>query len=674
MKKLTPYKPRILLSPDTDKVFLFNSSCFREKSASIIKVINNKYNNVSYKEIFEEYCSLFWTDMISVDAVSTKFYDLKKIFDVCTIDRSWIFIDNIDIYNTNSKDNINNLIFFSKFIQTIQQEVILNDIKFNDGEKMFCIMGCLNVDNEIKTKCEDLKGSSRILNFIKPDIEFYIKASYKLYNNKEMKDIGYKKNLEALMKYEQIIRNKLNGFYFDYDFYNEYINYLVNNLNNSSNEKEKDDIIEKNYEEIFNNFLKYYSDKFLSTPYNTKNNLNENIFINYFTEKNVLYNKEIIDLYKYLYFYANEKIIKRNIILKGYGRHYILNNFKNFFFEKNAKNFEENQNINIIIETNVKDSPDDNNKKNNKKEKNDDITKIFEIPFPKNKKLLKIFLDNFNQRLKKLNCITPDEFKLTLLEYIHKIIKANANNVIYYKLVCDFNTWLNEFINYIESKKKSINNIQIFNIIIESLILTLSHEKGLIKSITEIANEVISLQISKQLIQAINKNSFFYYDIISMNYKSFSIYLEYINALKNYLQNIISKNKSLYFIISEHFGNKNKNDLAFIYRLNDSYIITDDIKSQYFSDKSKTENKLKIFIGYNDSFDKEKYDKIYSLEKIKEFTKKIENNFILNKFLYLLSFYDLGNLSIHEIIFIYNSLNKIPKKITILNLFKILLK
>ena len=192
--------------------------------------------------------------------------------------------------------------------------------------------------------------------------------------------------------------------------------------------------------------------------------------------------------------------------------------------------------------------------------------------------------------------------------------------------------------------------------------MTLSHEKGLIKTITEIANEVISPQISKQLIQAINKNSFFYYDIISMNYKSFSIYLEYINALKNYLQNIISKNKSLYFIISEHFGNKNKNDLAFIYRLNDSYIITDDIKSQYFSDKSKTENKLKIFIGYNDSFDKEKYDKIYSLEKIKEFTKKIENNFILNKFLYLLSFYDLGNLSIHEIIFIYNSLNKNSKE------------
>lgn len=150
MKQLIPYNSRLLLSPDTDKVFLFNSSCFREKSASIIKVINNKYNNISYKEIFEEYCSLFWTNMISVDAAITPNYELKRIFDVCTIDRSWIFIDNLDLYNINSTDNINNLIYFSKFIQTIQQEVILNDIKFNDGEKMFCIMGCLNVDEDIK--------------------------------------------------------------------------------------------------------------------------------------------------------------------------------------------------------------------------------------------------------------------------------------------------------------------------------------------------------------------------------------------------------------------------------------------------------------------------------------------------------------------------------------------
>ena len=671
MKKLNPYKSRILLSPDTDKVFLFNSSCFREKSASIIKVINNKYNNVSYKEIFEEYCSLFWTDMITVETTETNFHEMKKIFDVCTIDRSWIFIDNIDIYNVNSKDNINNLIFFSKFIQTIQQEVILNDIKFNDGEKMFCIMGCLNVDLDIKKKCEYLKGSSRILNFIKPDIEFYIKTSYKLFNNKDMNDSGYKKNLETLMKYEQIIRNKLNGFYFDYEFYNEYINYLINNLYNDNNKdnknknNEKDDIIDKNYEDIFLNFLKFYSDKFLSTPYNSKNTINENIFINYFNENDIIYSKEILDLYRYLYFYSNEKIIKRNIILKGYGRHFIINNFKKFYFQQKNKNFEDNKNINIIYDTEGSNNNLVYKNNNNINNNNDDISKIFEIPFPKNKKLLNLFMDNFYTKIKKLNCIITDEFKLTLLEYIHKIIKENSNNVIYYKLVCDFNFWLNEFINCIESKKKVITNINIFNIITESLILTLIHEKNLMKNILESANDMISAQISKQLVQIVSKNVYFYYDINIMNYKVYNDYFEYIINMKNYLSLIFPKN-ILYFIISEHFGNNLKNNLNFIYdsdNENEKFVITDNIKEQYNKREENINNNImKIFIGYNDTFDEKKYEKIYSNVKIKEFLNKVDNK-IINKFLYLLSFFDINNLSIHEIIFLYNTLNKNSKEV-----------
>ena len=662
MKQLVPYKSRLLLSPDTDKVFLFNSSCFREKSASIIKVINNKYNNVSYKEIFEEYCSLFWTNMISVDATTTPNFELKRIFDVCTIDRSWIFIDNLDLYNTNSNDNINNLIYFSKFIQTIQQEVILNDIKFNDGEKMFCIMGCLNVDDDIKKKCEYLKGSSRLLNFIKPDIDFYIRTTFKLYNNQEIKNINLKKNIDSLLKYEQIIRNKLNGFYFDYDFYNEYINYLVDALpKNNFYEKDKKDNIEINYEDLFTNFLKYYSDKFLSSPNNTQTSINENIFINYFNEKNIIYNKEIIELFKYLYFYANEKLIKRNIILRGYGRHFIIDNFKSFYQAQTNKNFEDNKNLSIIY---------DNEDEANANKKSDDISKIFDLPSPKNKKLLKIYLDNFNQRLKRLNYTIPDELKLTSLEYIHKVLKANSNNVVYYKLVCYFNNWLTKFLNYIETKKKAINNNYIFNIITECLLLTLGHEKGRIKLIIEIANEVISSQISKQLIQITNKYSYFYYDLNSNNYKTFNNYIDYIKSIKNYLQALLPKTK-LEYVISEHFGNniKNpKNDLSFIYD-NEKYIITDDVKSQYIKlikdnkyNENNTNDTLKVFIGYNDMFDDHKYQSLYSNEKIKEFISKIDKKNI-NKFLYLLSFFDINNLSIHEIIFIYNSINKNSKEV-----------
>ena len=66
---------------------------------------------------------------------------------------------------------------------------------------MFCIMGCLNVDEDIKKKCEYLKGSSRLLNFIKPDIDFYIRTSYKLFTNQEIKGIKVKKNIDSLLKY-----------------------------------------------------------------------------------------------------------------------------------------------------------------------------------------------------------------------------------------------------------------------------------------------------------------------------------------------------------------------------------------------------------------------------------------------------------------------------------------
>ena len=668
MKQLIPYNSRILLSPDTDKVFLFNSSCFREKSASIIKVINNKYNNISYKEIFEEYCSLFWTNMISVDANIIQNYELKRVFDVCTIDRSWIFIDNLDLYNTNSTDNINNLIYFSKFIQTIQQEVILNDIKFNDGEKMFCIMGCLNVDDDIKKKCEYLKGSSRLLNFIKPDIDFYMRTTFKLYKNQEIQNINLKKNIESLLKYEQIIRNKLNGFYFDYDFYNEYINYLVdilpkNNFYNDNNKdnKDKNGKNEKDYEELFSNFLKYYSDKFLSTPNNTQSSINENMFINYFNDKNIIYNKEIIELFKYLYFYANEKLIKRNVILKGYGRHFIIDNFKLFYQSQTTKNFDENQNLNIIYYN-------DKDNELNHINKNDEISKIFDLSSPKNKKLLKLYMDNINQRLKKLNYILPDELKLTILEYIHKVIKANSNNVIYYKLVYSFNNWITKFLNYLEIKKKIINNINLFNIITECLLLSLAHEKGKIKSIIEISNEVMPSQITKQLLQITNKNLYFYYDINNMSYKTFNSYLDYIKNLKNYLQQLLPKVK-LEFIVSEHFGNNinhSKNDLSFIYD-NEKYIITDDIKSQYIkNNNNKNENNnndnLKIFIGYNDMFEDHKFLSLLSNDKIKEILNKLDKK-ITNKFLYVLSFFDIKNLSIQEIIFIYNSINRNSKEV-----------
>ena len=112
----------------------------------------------------------------------------------------------------------------------------------------------------------------------------------------------------------------------------------------------------------------------------------------------------------------------------------------------------------------------------------------------------------------------------------------------------------------------------------------MSHEKGTIKSILEISNDVISSQVSKQLVQITNKHLFFYYDINSMNYKTYNNYLDYVKNLRNYLQILFPKIK-LEFIISEHFGNNinnSNNDLLFIYD-NEKYILI----IKYFLSKKK---------------------------------------------------------------------------------------
>ena len=79
--QLNPFHYRILLTPDTDKIFLFNSSYFREKSTSIIKVYY-RYNNNSYKENFEEFTNLFWTNIIEINYITSIFTFMKNIFDI----------------------------------------------------------------------------------------------------------------------------------------------------------------------------------------------------------------------------------------------------------------------------------------------------------------------------------------------------------------------------------------------------------------------------------------------------------------------------------------------------------------------------------------------------------------------------------------------------------------
>ena len=253
--------------------------------------------------------------MIEINSITSNFNEIKNIFDICTVVKSWIYMDNLDYLNKNSNTNINNLVYLSKFMQTVQQEVILNDIKYNDGEKMFCLMSCIEIDNDVKLKEEYLKGSSRILNFVKPDINYYLLQCIKLinnFNNNNKKD--YTKNLIPIINQnESKIRNSLTKFYFDYDFYNDLIIKLIIKYNTEIIFNDGNNDIQT----ILSEYISKYSKKFALSKEKSSNNIEKEI-CDFFEQENILYSEEHILLFKFLLKESLNTTILITILLNGF--------------------------------------------------------------------------------------------------------------------------------------------------------------------------------------------------------------------------------------------------------------------------------------------------------------------------------------------------------------------
>ena len=550
------------------------------------------------------------------------------------------------------------MIYFSKFIQTIQQEVILNDIKLNEGEKMFCLMSCLNVDDDIKNKSECLKGSCRILNFIKPDIEFYLKISFKLYQyiNQNEKEEKINKNLsEILLKNEKVIRDKLNGFYFDFDYFNEYLIYILKvkpaNVIN----------INETIENLFISFLDLVTNKFMGNY--EKNCLDEHLIIKYFENKHIIIDNERVQLIKYLFSITKNKVMKKNIILKGYSRHFMIETFKNFYFNHTNQKLDMrndiiNGNINIIYFT-------ENDNLNNV-DKIVENKKVFTLGVPKGKTLINIFFDEFNNKLKMINYSMNGKYKTMLIEYVYKVIKNLSNNVIFYRSLCNFKNWMNKYLNFFEFNNNIIDDAILYNIINDSLLITLGHEKNRMKILIEASKESIDPKIYNQGLENViitskkYKINYFYFDIIEISFKTFSNIMDYIKSLKNYLSNIFPSEKIL-FILPEYFANKKSNEINTIFNDSDSIklFITDEI-TKIYNDKeySNQSQILKIFVGYDMSYNEQNINmNIVNInENISKILEKINRNYI-KKYIDFLNNMNIKNLTYDELVFIYKSID-----------------
>ena len=626
LKQLNPFHYRILLTPDTDKIFLFNSSCFREKSASIIKVINNRYSNNSYKEIFEEFSNLFWTNMIEINCITSNFSFMKNIFDICTITKSWIYLDNLDYFNKNSNTNINNLIYLSKFMQTIQQEVILNDIKYNDGEKMFCLMSCIEIDNNIKIKEEYLKGSSRLLNFVKPDVNYYLKQFIKLFNNNSNENNLIKNYISIINHYETKIRGKLTKFYFDYDFYNHlFIKLIFKYISDDKNEE--------NFQNIFNEYIIKFSNLFSLNKEKYSTSMIENEICEFFDKNNILYEKEHINLFKFLNKESSNKLIPITILLNGFGKHFIVEQFKKYYLKKNKVSYN-NENIVILF----------------KKPEFEyfTITKEFNFPVPKNKKLLRYFLKNIFSKFISLKITLNDELRLTLLEYIHKSIKLNSDKIQYYISVCNFNKWINLFLDFITENKIKIENDDMFNIITQSLFISFEYKKDMINQLIENAKNIVNSPIIQEFIK--QKEKFLYFDILILAYKGFNDYYEYLNNYLDYLNEICNKkNETILTFVSRDFGNNSNYSNINI----ENYILDDNL----IHERLKEINILKIFIGYN-TLDRNINEIHIQNESIKKFIKNINDDKEIKKFIFLLSKFTNYNFTDDELNYLYKIFNR----------------
>ena len=625
LKQLNPFHYKILLTPDTDKIFLFNSSCFREKSASIIKVINNRYCNNSYKDIFEEFCNLFWTNMIEINSITSNFNEIKNIFDISTITKSWIYMDNLDFLNKNSNTNINNLIYLSKFMQTVQQEVILNDIKYNDGEKMFCLMSCIEIDNDVKLKEEYLKGSSRVLNFVKPDINYYLLQCVRIINKNNNKD-NCKNLIPIINQYESKIRNSLTKFYFDYDFYNDLINKLI--IKYIANNTEGND----NVQNIVNEYIFKYSKRFYLSKEKDSSNIEKEIS-DFLHNENILFEKEHISLFKFLFNVSSNITLPIVILINGFGKHFIIQKFSKFYKSKFNNEFK-NDNIIILY-----------------KEPEFEyftISQTFHLPIPKNKKLLKYFLNNIFFKFTEFNISLSDELRLTLIEYIHEIIKLNSDKIQYYISACNFNKWLNIFIDFISVNKIIIKSINVFDIITQAILITFEYKKDIKKNLIIKAKNIINSSIINEFSK--QNNNFSYFDIQYLIYREFNNYLEYINQYIKYLYKISNNQKEkIITFLSEDFENENKYENIYI---------ENPILDQNFTNEEiyKIHN-IKIFIGYNIS------DRIINMnmlknEMIKDFIKNIKDEYNKNQFIYFISqLYDY-NFNNDELNYIYRIFNR----------------
>jgi hypothetical protein len=386
---------KIILTPQTEKIFLFTASCFRERSAAIIKTT---FNNFSYYHIFEEFANNFWINVVKVNFEENyiKFNTInervKHLFDASSISNSWIFFENFDSLSTER------VLAISKLMQIIQQEIILNEIKpdNNDGSisKTFCLFGSIKLDSSAKIKESYLKSSCRLMNLVKPDSGYFIKN---------------------LVEYIGIIGNNITSS-FETEIVSKHVGIIVTKSNKIISDKKGDN---NYYNNLFKEFL---SDQ---PQDNIMNQKKSNISIKSNAKKEFCYStSELIKRLCFILFNTAEKLIiskNGNFYFEFYSLHLIHLYFNSLINEKHLeKNHQENENIKSDLFNGYS---------------------FISSSFP----VFRHFLEFIIDYLKNLNYFSDDE----LINYFYINVKQNINSLE------EDSTFLNLDLNWIKEEIKA---------------------------------------------------------------------------------------------------------------------------------------------------------------------------------------------------------------------------
>ena len=349
-----------------------------------------------------------------------------------------------------------------------------------------------------------------------------------------------------IIKSEDNVRKELGSFYYDFDFYDELMKFMVKNTSTNT------------ITSTITSFVNLYSNLFYEK--NISIHFSEEKISNYFTKKEIVFSDTHIELFKYLHLYYT---IKNNYVLKkpalfGFGKSFIIDEVNSFYSKMNTKENSTNipikrvkslKEVNTIQYLNYKEIL----LVEGEVESNDNV-KVFELPLPKHKRILKFILSKIDKKLVTMGFMINDESRLILLDFIHNAIKSQEQDQKeYFKSLKAFDQWTQLLLDSIDKNAIKLNTIDnVFAIIIQAMILTFKPNKKLLENISSFILESLNSKINDTVLSSYKGDQYLLLRLNALQYDVFSSYDDYVKELLNFIFKLCDNNNIIYVTIHKN--------------------------------------------------------------------------------------------------------------------------